>query len=106
VDTSDEKTIEARCGTLQTLKKDLAAYSVQQKFAEKNMEKKQNELLKYALNPLAMPKKSNHIHGWALDIAGDVNGAAEIAKKLGATLTYPEFTHCHCEFANGVKLPT
>jgi hypothetical protein len=63
-------------------------------------------LLDYSLNPLAMPKKSNHITGWALDISGDINGAAAIAKKLGATLRYKEFTHCHCEFKNGVKLPS
>jgi hypothetical protein len=103
-DTSDEATIEKRCGTLQTLKKALDAYSAQHKFHDKNMEQK--ELLKYALNPLAMPKKSNHIHGWALDIAGDIQGAAAIATKLGATLAFQEMTHCHCEFENGVRLPT
>jgi hypothetical protein len=102
-DASSEKTIEQRCTTLQKLKKELAAYSSKQQFAKKKM--KQQEVLKYALNPLALPKKSNHVHGWALDIAGDINGAAEIAKKLGATLAFKEMTHCHCEFKNGAKLP-
>jgi hypothetical protein len=102
-DTSDEKTIDQRCAMLQKLKKDLAAYAAKQKFFAKNM--KQKEVLKYALNPLAMPKQSNHIYGWALDIAGDIDGAAAIAKKLGATLAFKEMTHCHCEFKNGVKLP-
>jgi len=102
-DSSSEKTIEQRCGTLQKLKKELAAYSSKQQFSKKKM--KQHDLLKYALNPLAMPKKSNHVHGWALDIAGDISGAAQIAKKLGATLAFKEMTHCHCEFKNGAKVP-
>jgi hypothetical protein len=52
-----------------------------------------------------MPKKSNHAFGWALDIAGDIPGAAAISKSLGATLAFKEFTHCHCEFKRGVKVP-
>jgi len=103
-DASSEGTIEQRCTTLKQIKTDLHVYSQKQKFAGKKMSHK--DLLKYALNPLAMPKKSNHIHGWALDIAGDIPGAAKIATSLGATLAFKEFTHCHCEFKNGVKLPS
>jgi hypothetical protein len=66
----------------------------------------QKELLQYALNPLAMPKKSNHVYGWALDIAGDIPDVAKIAESLGAKPAFKEFTHCHCEFKNGVKLPS
>ena len=74
-----------------------------EEFAKKNMSQK--NVLAYALNPLAMPKQSNHVHGWALDIAGDISGAAKIATSLGATLAFKEMTHCHCEFKSGVKLP-
>ena len=103
VDTSSQSKIEERCKTLQKIKADLKAYSKAQGFESMNMQHK--NVLKYALNPLALPGKSNHVHGWALDISGDIAGAAEIAKKLGATLAFKEETHCHCEFKGGVKLP-
>lgn len=101
-DTSSESKIEQRCLTLQKLKADLNSYSQKQAFASKKMTQK--NVLEYALNPLALPKQSNHIYGWALDIAGDIAGAAKIAKSLGSTLEFKEHTHCHCEFKNGVKL--
>jgi len=103
-DSSSESKIEQRCTTLQKIKADLTSYSQKQKFLDKNMAQK--NVLQYALNPLALPKQSNHVYGWALDIAGDIPGAATIAKSLGATLAFKEFTHCHCEFKNGVKLPS
>ena len=102
-DTSPLARIEDRCRMLQKMKTALKAYSVRQKFAEKKLQN--NEVLKFALNPLALPKQSNHVHGWALDIKGDTAGVAAIAKQLGATLAFKEETHCHCEFKNGVKLP-
>ncbi len=103
-DTSPLGKIEDRCKTLQKIKSALKVYSSKQGFDAKNLQKK--EVLKYALNPLALPKQSNHIHGWALDIKGDIAGASAIAKQLGATLAFKEETHCHCEFKNGVKLPS
>jgi hypothetical protein len=103
VDTSSESTVERRCRTVQKIKSDLAAYARKHAFASRNLSRK--NLLRYALNPLVMPTQSNHIYGWALDISGDVAGAASIAKSLGATLAYQELTHCHCEFKHGVKLP-
>jgi hypothetical protein len=102
-DSSSESTIEQRCRTLQTLKAELKNYSQKQDFVSKKLAQK--SVLEYALNPLALPKQSNHIHGWALDIKGDIPGAAKIAKSLGATLAFQEMTHCHCEFKSGVKLP-
>jgi peptidoglycan hydrolase-like protein with peptidoglycan-binding domain len=102
-DSSPPTKIEQRCKTLQKMKLELKRYAQSQGFNSRNLRHK--EVLRYALNPLALPKKSNHVHGWALDIAGGTAGAAEIATKLGATLAYPEETHCHCEFAGGVKLP-
>ncbi len=103
-DTSPLVKIEDRCKTLQKIKAALKVYSTKQRFDAKKLQQK--EVLKYALNPLALPKQSNHVHGWALDIKGDIAGAAAIAKQLGATLAFKEETHCHCEFRNGVKLPS
>lgn len=95
--------IEDRCKTLQKIKATLKSYSVKQGFESRNLPRK--EVLKFALNPLALPKQSNHVHGWALDIKGDVADIAAIAKGLGATLAFKEETHCHCEFRGGVKAP-
>ena len=102
-DTSSEDQIEQRCLALQKLKTELAAYASKQGFDSRKLSSK--KVLQYALNPLMVPRQGNHIHGWALDIAGDTEAAATIAKFLGATLVYEELTHCHCEFRNGVKLP-
>jgi lysozyme family protein len=95
--------IEERCKTLQKIKATLKAYNSKQHFESRNMQQKQ--VLKFALNPLALPKQSNHVNGWALDISGNIPDIATIAKGLGATLAFKEETHCHCEFKNGVKLP-
>jgi hypothetical protein len=102
-DSSSQSKIEDRCVMLQKLKAELTAYAQKQDFFNKNM--RQKEVLKYSLNPLALPKQSNHVYGWALDIAGDIPAVATIAKSLGASLAFKEFTHCHCEFRNGVRLP-
>ena len=102
-DTSSEHQIEQRCLALQKLKTELAAYASEQGFGSRKLSRK--KVLQYALNPLMVPRQGNHIHGWALDIAGDTEVAATIAKSLGATLVYEELTHCHCEFRDGVKLP-
>jgi hypothetical protein len=102
-DTSNEDQIEHRCRALQELKTELMAYAAKQGFANRKLSLK--KVLQYALNPLKAPSESNHIHGWALDIAGDTHAAATIARSLGATLVYEDLTHCHCEFREGVKLP-
>ena len=102
-DSSSESKIEERCMLIIKLKAELADYSKEHKFADKKMQLQ--PLLKYSLNPIALPSKGNHVHGWALDIDGDLNEVADIAEKLGATRAFKEYTHCHCEFKKGVRLP-
>jgi peptidoglycan hydrolase-like protein with peptidoglycan-binding domain len=102
-DTSSLSTIKKRCGMLQKLKRELKSYASKRQFLKKKMKKK--DMLKFAYNKLAMPDKSNHIYGWALDIAGNVADVARIATQLGATRTIEEFPHCHCEFEKPLKLP-
>jgi len=102
-DTSNESKFTARWQILKSVKTELKAYMAQQGFTRRNLQ--YMDLLKYAVEPVALPAKSNHSTGWALDIKGNLAEVQRIAKSLGASYVLKEHPHCHCEFKNGVKLP-
>jgi hypothetical protein len=58
-----------------------------------------------ACAPVAAPGKGTHSTGYAVDIKGDNDEIARIARKLGASLVFPEDSHVHVEFKHGVVPP-
>lgn len=63
---------------------------------------KEHHSLMLAYAPVAKPALGKHSTGYALDIAGDNSEVIAIAKRLGATLTFNEGSHVHCEWKKGV----
>jgi hypothetical protein len=60
--------------------------------------------IQLAFAPVATPKYGKHKTGYALDIKGINADIKKIAKSLGATMTYDELSHVHCEWKNGVDI--
>jgi len=58
-----------------------------------------------ACAPVAAPGKGKHSTGYAVDIKGNNDEIARIARNLGASLVFPEDSHVHVEFKNGVIVP-
>ncbi|MEP6505860.1 MAG: hypothetical protein ABJD97_21180 [Betaproteobacteria bacterium] len=58
--------------------------------------------LMLACAPVAKPAHGKHSTGFALDIDGNNAEIAAVARRLGATLTFDEGSHVHCEWAAGV----
>jgi hypothetical protein len=56
-----------------------------------------------AYAPVAHPGTSKHSTGYALDIKGDNRQIANVAKSIGASMTFDEQNHVHVEFKNGVS---
>ena len=104
-DTSPESKTVSRCQILNAVKRELKSYMAKQGFTSRKL--KFMDLLKYSVEPVSPPAKSNHSTGWALDIAGpDLNEVIRIATMLGASKIIKEYPHCHCEFAGAhVKTP-
>lgn len=59
-------------------------------------------MLAYA--PVAKPAQGKHSTGYALDISGNNDVNARIARSLGATVVFNEGSHVHCEWKNGVDV--
>jgi hypothetical protein len=60
------------------------------------------EQLKLIRSPILPPGHSHHGTGYAVDLMGNKPEIARCCWSLGATLVFPEESHVHAEFANGV----
>ena len=58
-----------------------------------------------AVAPVAVPGKSMHGTGYALDIAGDNVATTKVSKDLGASLVFNEASHVHVEFKSVTGVP-
>ena len=108
-DMSTHERVRARHKILKQCKKDfrniIIAANVVDPLLEKGNPPKAHKDWWRSVAPLAVPGRSMHGTGYALDIAGDNVLITRIASSLGATLAFNEASHVHVEFAKGVTAP-
>lgn len=66
------------------------------------MSKKKKKQWLLAVAPVARPGRSKHSTGYAIDLYGTNTEIIRITKALNASLVFPEGSHVHVEFKNGV----
>lgn len=99
-DLSTHETILKRHATLKQSKVDFK--SVVEKSGLLSKTQRSAKAIALAYSPVAKPAQGKHSTGYALDIKGDNLEIKAIANKLGATMTFDEVSHVHCEWKNGV----
>jgi hypothetical protein len=67
-----------------------------------DLSKLDKKTIQLAFAPVASPKNGKHKTGYALDIKGGNAEIKKVAKSVGATMTFDELSHVHCEWKNGV----
>lgn len=66
------------------------------------LSKLDKKAIQLAFAPVASPKNGKHKTGYALDIKGSNIEIKKVAKSVGASMTFDELSHVHCEWKNGV----
>jgi len=101
VDQSSKSKIEQRWATVRQCKKDFKRV-LDKGALLKGMSDKVRKAWLLAVAPVARPGTSKHGKGYALDLYGDNKQTQLISAALGASLVFPEGSHVHVEFGNGV----
>lgn len=100
-DTSTREVAMSRWRTVRQCKKDFKRVLEASKLLE-GMATKARKAWLLAVAPVAMPGRSKHSTGYALDLYGANAEIGAIARGLGASLVFPEGSHVHVEWADGV----
>ena len=100
-DMSSLESVVRRWKALRQCKKDFKSVITAARLLN-GMTSKQRKVWLLAVAPVAKPGKSKHSTGYAVDLYGSNSEIMKISKGLGASLVFPEGSHVHVEFKDGV----
>jgi hypothetical protein len=100
-DVSSRDTVIRRWKNIRQCKRDFKSVMAAAKLL-KGTDTKTQKVWLLAIAPVAKPGTSRHSTGYAIDLYGDNAEIVKISKALGASVVFPEGSHVHVEFGNGV----